>query len=53
MKLAALALFLVVVPALAYWLVVHGLHIHDLGAREMLATLASLGGVALAVNRLG
>lgn len=53
MKLAIIALCLVVVPTLAYWLIVHTFHIHDTGSREMIATAVSLGGVALAVNRFG
>jgi hypothetical protein len=48
-----LALYLVGLPALAYCLIVYGLHIHEEGARQVVATLASLGGVMLAVNRLG
>lgn len=48
-----LALYLVGIPALAYLLIVHGLRIHDPATREMIATLASLGGIMLAVNRLG
>lgn len=53
MKLALLALCLMVIPALAYWLIVHTLHIHDIITREIIATAVSLGGVALAVSRLG
>lgn len=47
------ATYLIVIPAVAYWLIVQAFHIHDTEARQMIATVVSIAAVILAVSRLG
>lgn len=48
-----IALYLLVIPAAAYWLIVHLLQLEDDGAKHIVAAVMALGSVFLAARKFG